>query len=94
VAFDIITALEQKTGLITVPEVAEVFSLSTSTVNKMIATRKIPSMLIAGSRRFDPAQLIRWIIKKNPKIMEGRIDGSGNKPMARNFLRKYTLHVL
>ena len=71
-AFDLIGALESKTELMTVDEVSGVFSISLSTVNRMIATRKIPSLLIGGNRKFDPTQLIRWVIKKNPKIMEGR----------------------
>jgi len=71
-AFDIISALESKTGLLTVNDVASILSISTGTVNRMIRTRKIPSFLVGGNRKFDPAQLIRWVVKKNPKIMDGR----------------------
>jgi excisionase family DNA binding protein len=78
-AFDIITALEEKTGLLTVNDVASVFSISTATVNRMVRTRKIPSFLIGGKRTFDPAQLTRWIIKKNPRIMDGRTSSTSSK---------------
>ena len=70
--FDLISVLESKTELMTVDEVASIFSISKGTVNRMIRTRKIPSFLIGGNRKFDPAQLIRWVVKKNPKIMDGR----------------------
>ena len=58
--FDLISVLEQKTTLLTASDVAEVFSISLRTVKRLVAKRTIPSFLVGGQRRFDPAQLARW----------------------------------
>ena len=70
--FDLLTVLESKTNLLTIPDVAKILGISQSSVHRLIAKRQIPSFLLGGMRRFDPAQLHRWIIKKNKDITEGR----------------------
>ena len=70
--FDIITVLEEQTSLLSIPEVARIFRVSPRTVERHVKERKIPSLLLFGSRKFDPAQLARWVIKRNPKLLEGR----------------------
>lgn len=71
--FDLIAILESKTSLMTVPEVSELFRVSRSTVQRLVDDRILPSFLIGGQRRFDPAQLARWVSKRNPGIMDGRL---------------------
>ena len=70
--FDILKTLESKEELLTVSEVAKLFSVSKRTIDRMVADRTIPSFLIGGMRRFDPGHLHRWMVKRSPKINEGR----------------------
>ncbi len=66
--FNILLALESARGLLTVREVAELLGKSTFTVYRMAEQRKIPSLMIGGSRCFDPSVLALWLSKKEPTL--------------------------
>jgi predicted DNA-binding transcriptional regulator AlpA len=66
--FNILLALESARGLLTVRDVAELFGKSTFCIYKMAEKRQIPSMVIGGSRCFDPSVLALWLSKKEPSL--------------------------
>ena len=70
--FDVLSELESKRGLMTPHEVADLFRVSKRTVQRMIASCEIPSILISGQRRIDPAALHRYLRKKCPGLVRGR----------------------
>lgn len=66
--FNILVALESARGLLTVRDVAELLGKSTFTIYRMAESRKIPSLMIGGSRCFDPSVLALWLSKKEPSL--------------------------
>lgn len=66
--FNILLALESARGLLTVREVAELLSKSIFSIYRMAEKRQIPSLLIGGSRCFDPSVLALWLTKKEPSL--------------------------
>jgi excisionase family DNA binding protein len=66
--FNILLALESARGLLTVREVAELLGKSSFTIYRMAEKRQIPSMVIGGSRCFDPSVLALWLSKKEPSL--------------------------
>jgi excisionase family DNA binding protein len=66
--FNILGALEQANGLLTVDDVAALFGLSKFTIYRMRAKQQIPSIAVGGSIRFDPSTLALWLTKKQPQI--------------------------
>jgi excisionase family DNA binding protein len=46
--------------------------ISERTLRKMVAERTIPSMLVGGKRKFDPAALHRWVVMLCPEMARGR----------------------
>lgn len=66
--FNILLALESAHGLLTVREVAELLGKSSFTIYRMAEKRQIPSMVIGGSRCFDPSVLALWLSKKEPSL--------------------------
>ena len=66
--FNILLALESARGLLTVRDVAELLGKSPFTVYRMAEKRKIPSLMIGGSRCFDPSVLALWLSKKEPSL--------------------------
>jgi excisionase family DNA binding protein len=70
--FDLLSQLEAKNGLMKMDEVAQLFSVSRRTIERMVADSEIPSLLVAGQRRFDPASLHRYINRKSPMLARDR----------------------
>jgi excisionase family DNA binding protein len=66
--FNILLALESARGLLTVREVAELLGRSTFSIYRLAEKRQIPSLLIGGSRLFDPSVLALWLSKKEPSL--------------------------
>jgi excisionase family DNA binding protein len=54
-------SIEGKTRALIVPEVAMLLNISARQVYKLTAERRIPYLKIAGSIRFDPSCLARWL---------------------------------
>lgn len=65
--WSLITALESYRNLMTVEDVATVLSRSTCTVYRMARRKQLPSLVIGGSRMFDPAALALHFRKKSPE---------------------------
>jgi excisionase family DNA binding protein len=66
--FNILNALQAVRGLLSVGEVADLFGKSPATIYRMAQKRQIPSLMIGGSRMFDPSTLILWLTKKEPQL--------------------------
>ena len=66
--FNILLALESARGMLTVREVAELLGKSIFSIYRMAEKSKIPSLLIGGSRCFDPSVLALWLSKKEPTL--------------------------
>jgi excisionase family DNA binding protein len=66
--FNILLALESARGLLTVRDVAGLLGKSPFTIYRMAEQRKIPSLMIGGSRCFDPSVLALWLSKKEPSL--------------------------
>lgn len=66
--FNILLALESARGLLTVRDVAELLGKSPFSIYRMAQQRKIPSLMIGGSRCFDPSVLALWLSKKEPTL--------------------------
>lgn len=67
--FSIINELASRARMMTVDEVSELLNTSTDTIYRMARRKQIPSAMIGGSRRFDPAALAAWLGKKDPSMM-------------------------
>lgn len=63
--FDLFQKLEEQEKLMNKKQVAELLDVTPRTVERMIDSG-LPSILIGGQRRFDPAQLHRYFSRKNP----------------------------
>src|SRR5437899_452654 len=78
--FDLLGELERYSGLMSVEEVASLFRVSKFTVYRMVQRRQIPSLIIGGSRRFDPKSLSFWLRKKDSTLAaamhESRMKGA------------------
>jgi excisionase family DNA binding protein len=66
--FNILLALEAARGLLTVRDVAALLGRSSWSVYRMAERRQIPSLMIGGSRVFDPSVLALWLSKKEPSL--------------------------
>jgi excisionase family DNA binding protein len=66
--FNILNALQAVHGLLSVGEVADLFGKSPATIYRIAQKRQIPSLMIGGSRMFDPSTLILWLTKKEPQL--------------------------
>jgi excisionase family DNA binding protein len=67
-AFNILLQLEAFPRLLSVDDVAEVLQLSKYTVYRMAQKKQIPSMILGGTRKFDPSVLVGWLCKKDPGL--------------------------
>jgi excisionase family DNA binding protein len=70
--FDLLTFLEESEKLLSFSAVRAALNVSERTLRKMVAERTIPSILVGGLRRFDPATLHRWAVKRCPEMAKGR----------------------
>jgi excisionase family DNA binding protein len=66
--FDLLAALEQRERLMDTREVADLLTVSPRTVQRMVREPDFPSLLIGGQRMFDPSQLHRYFVRKNPTL--------------------------
>jgi len=66
--FNVVSHLESAGRLLSVDEVAEILSLSKYTIYRMAQKRQIPSLMLGGTRKFDPSTLIAWLAKKEPQL--------------------------
>lgn len=66
--FNILLALESARGLLTVRDVATLLRKSSYSIYRLAEKRKIPSLVIGGSRCFDPSVLALWLSKKEPTL--------------------------
>jgi len=66
--FNILVALQAVRGLLSVDQVAELLGKSKFTVYRMAQKKQIPSLMIGGSRMFDPSTLALWLTKKEPLL--------------------------
>jgi len=66
--FNILLALESARGLLTIHDVAALLGRSSWSVYRMAERRQIPSLMIGGSRLFDPSVLALWLSKKEPTL--------------------------
>ena len=66
-AWSLIAEIEAHQGFLTIDEVAEILRLSKYTVYRMAQRKQVPSLIIGGSRRFDPAALAMHFRKKSPE---------------------------
>jgi excisionase family DNA binding protein len=65
--WSLISALDSFYGLMTVDDVAEVLGISKFTVYRMAQKKQLPSLVIGGSRKFDPAALAMHFRKRSPE---------------------------
>jgi len=68
VMYNILVALESIHRMLTVREVAELLQKSPYTIYRMAQKRQIPSLVIGGTRYFDPSVLALWLSKKEPTL--------------------------
>jgi len=66
--FNILLALESARGLLSVRDVAKLLRKSHWCIYRLAEQRKIPSLVIGGSRCFDPSVLALWLSKKEPSL--------------------------
>lgn len=69
---DLFAELENCNEMLTPAEVAKLMRVSHRTVQRMIATREIPSILVGAQRRIDPASLSRQMKKRYPDMARMR----------------------
>lgn len=65
--WSLVAHLETFQRLLTIDDVAQVLQLSKTTVYRMAQRKQLPSLLIGGSRKFDPAALAMHFRKKSPE---------------------------
>lgn len=66
--FNLITKLNLYDRLLKAREVVDIFGLSKTTVYRMSESEQMPSLMMGGSRRYDPSALAMWISSKEPRI--------------------------
>jgi excisionase family DNA binding protein len=66
-AWSLIAAIEAHRGLLTIDDVAAVLQISKSTAYRMAQRKQLPSLIIGGVRKFDPAALSMHFRKKSPE---------------------------
>jgi excisionase family DNA binding protein len=66
--FNILNALQAVRGLLSVGELADLFGKSPATIYRMAQKRQIPSIMLGGSRMFDPSTLALWLTRKEPLL--------------------------
>lgn len=67
--YNILIALESVHRMLTVREVAELLQKSHFSIYRMAQRRQIPSLMIGGTRYFDPSVLAMWLSKKEPSLV-------------------------
>lgn len=65
--WSLVAQIESHRGLMTIDDVARVLGASNTTVYRMAQRKQIPSLIIGGKRKFDPAALGMHYRKKSPE---------------------------
>jgi excisionase family DNA binding protein len=65
--WSLVARIESYQGLMTIDDVAEVLGVSDTTVYRMAQRKQIPSLIIGGRRKFDPAALGMHYRRKSPE---------------------------
>lgn len=65
--WSLIVAIEAHRGLMSATDLAVILGKSKFTVYRMAKRREIPSLIVGGSRCFDPAALAQHYRKKSPQ---------------------------
>ena len=63
--YNILIALQAVRGLLSVDQVAELFGKSSATIYRMAQKRQIPSIMLGGSRMFDPSTLHCGLLERS-----------------------------
>ena len=66
--FSIVNGFARFERLMTVEEVATLLGRSKFTIYRMAQRKQIPSLIISGSRMFDPATVVMWLTRKDPQL--------------------------
>lgn len=66
--FNILNALYAFRGLMSVEQVSELLGKSKFTIYRMAQKKQIPSLMVGGSRMFDPSTLALWLTRKEPQL--------------------------
>lgn len=66
--YNILIALESIRRMLTVREVADLLQKSQFSIYRLAQRRQIPSLMIGGTRYFDPSVLAMWLSKKEPSL--------------------------
>lgn len=66
-AWSLIATIESYDRLMVIEDVMQVLGLSKSTVYRMAQRKQIPSLIIGGVRKFDPAALGMHFRRKSPE---------------------------
>jgi len=82
--FNIIAKLNSYERLLKVEDVVDVFSLSNTTVYRMSESGQIPSMMLGGTRFYDPSTLALWVANKEPLIAKAARQLEKEKEEARS----------
>lgn len=64
--FDLLAAIESHSTAMTISEVAQLFQVSSETIRRMAAQKKIPAFKLGGSIRINPASLGFWLRSRDP----------------------------
>jgi excisionase family DNA binding protein len=65
--WSLVAEIEAHAGLMTIDEVAGLLRVSNCTVYRLAQRKQLPSLIVGGSRRFDPAALGMHFRKKSPE---------------------------
>lgn len=66
--FDLVAELETFDRPIKTEELARLLHVSPKTVTRMATRKTLPSILLGGHRRFNPAAIRAWYQKQNPVL--------------------------
>lgn len=66
--FNILDRLAAIDHLMTVGETASILNKSISTIYRMARSKQLPSIMLGGSRMFDPSTIAMCLAKKDPQL--------------------------
>lgn len=71
-AFSVLEKIESYDRLMDTDELAEALGLSRKVIYRIAMSGELPSLKIAGGRRFDPLTISHWIRKQHPSFAKAR----------------------
>jgi excisionase family DNA binding protein len=66
--YNVLIDLRKSRGLLNIKELASILRMSITTLYRLAQKRQIPSLMLGGTRRFDPSVIEAWLIKKEPQL--------------------------